>query len=317
MIVPPSSHRRPGRPSSVVAVLAATALTLTACGSDDEPAAESTDGAGYTVEHAMGSTELPAEPERVVVLDSPHLDAAVALGVTPVGATEAEAGAGLPDYLGELDGVETVGLTVEPSVEAVAQLEPDLIIGAQVRHEALYADLSQIAPTVFSADSGTNWKEQVEVVGAALNRPDEAAALLDEFAQRAAGIGESFGAAGATVSMVRFLPENFRLYGPDTFSGSILTGVGFDLGDHPWNEYSMVELSPEEFEQIDGDLVIHTSYGDPQATTRPAVERLWTGLPAIASGAVHEVEDDTWMLGIGVLGANLILDELETIAAAP
>ncbi|SDT39833.1 ABC transporter substrate-binding protein [Jiangella sp. DSM 45060] len=299
------------RAASAVAVLA---LALTACGSDDEPAADASGAAGYTVEHAMGTTELPGEPSRVVVLDSPHLDAAVALGVTPVGATEAEAGAGYPDYLGDLDGVETVGLTVEPSVEAVAQLEPDLIIGARVRHEELYADLSQIAPTVFSADSGTNWKEQVEIVGAALNRQDDAQALLDEFAQRAAAIGESVGAAGRTVSMVRFLPENFRLYGPDTFSGSILTEAGFDLGDHTWNEYSMAELSPEEFEQIDGDLVIHTSYGDPRTTTRPAVERLWTGLPAIAAGDVHEVEDDTWMLGIGVLGANLILDELEGIA---
>ncbi|WP_116950315.1 ABC transporter substrate-binding protein [Jiangella endophytica] len=302
------------RAASAVTVLAALALAACGSGGDDEPAAEASGGAGYTVEHAMGTTELPAEPERVVVLDSPHLDAAVALGVTPVGATEAEAGAGYPAYLGDLDGVETVGLTVEPSVEAVAQLEPDLIIGARVRHEALYADLSRIAPTVFSADSGTNWKEQVQIVGAALNRQDDADALLDEFAERAAAIGDSVGAAGRTVSMVRFLPENFRLYGPDTFSGSILTEVGFDLGDHTWNEYSMAELSPEEFEQIDGDLVIHTSYGDPQTTTRPAVERLWTGLPAIAAGDVHEVEDDTWMLGIGVLGANLILDELEAIA---
>jgi ABC-type Fe3+-hydroxamate transport system substrate-binding protein len=39
------------------------------------------------VSHAMGETEVPADPQRVVVLDGPVLDACFALGVTPVGAT--------------------------------------------------------------------------------------------------------------------------------------------------------------------------------------------------------------------------------------
>ncbi|WP_051425973.1 ABC transporter substrate-binding protein [Jiangella gansuensis] len=309
------------RTMSAIVLPTAAALALTACG--DETTAGSTSGStegssgsGYVVDHAMGTTELAEDPERVVVLDSPHLDAAVALGVTPVGATEAEAGVGFPDYLGsDLDGVEVVGITIEPSVEAVAELAPDLIIGAKVRHEAMYDDLSQIAPTVFSENSGTTWKEQVEVVGAALNKADEARALLEEFSERAADIGSAVDAEGTTLSMVRFLPENFRLYGPDTFSGSVLTEVGFDLGDHEWNQFSMMELSPEQFEHADADVIIHTTYGAPDTTTRGAVEQLWSGLPAVSSGALYEVEDDTWMLGIGVLGANLILDELEEMLA--
>src|SRR3546814_5080714 len=108
----------------------------------------------------MGSTEVPAEPERVVVLDSSFLDASLALGVTPVAATEAIAGSGMPAYLGDaVADMEVVGLIEEPNLEAIAAQRPDLILGAKVRHEALYEELSGIAPTVFTESSGTNWKE--------------------------------------------------------------------------------------------------------------------------------------------------------------
>src|SRR3546814_13000668 len=96
----------------------------------------------------MGSTEVPAEPERVVVLDSSFLDASLALGVTPVAATEAIAGSGMPAYLGDaVTDMEVVGLIEEPDPEAIAGQRPDLIPGPQVRHEAHSAARSGMAPS--------------------------------------------------------------------------------------------------------------------------------------------------------------------------
>lgn len=293
---------------------AALALTLTACGAAapaDEP--EGGAGEGYTVTHAMGETTLDAVPERVVVIDSPHLDALVSLGITPVGATESGAAAGLPPYLGDaIADVEIVGLTAEPDIDAIANLAPDLIIGAKVRHEAIYDELSAIAPTVFSENSGTDWREQARITAAAVDRTDEMEELLAGIDERAAEIGEAIGASELTASMVRFRPDNFRLYGPQTFSGSLLAQVGFDLGERNWDEYSMMELSPEQFEQIDGDVVFYANPGgDPSATTMGTVTELWGSLPGVASGRAFEVEDETWMIGIGVTGANIVLDQLE------
>src|SRR5690554_1223765 len=108
--------------------VAVLALALAACGStdaaDDDAAGaapSATDGGSRTVEHDMGSTEVPAEPERVVVLDSPHLDASLSLGVTPVGAVQASVDEGLPAYLGDrTEGIEIVGTIEEPNLEAIA-----------------------------------------------------------------------------------------------------------------------------------------------------------------------------------------------------
>lgn len=301
---------------SFTSLLLVIALAAAACGDDStdesQPAA-----ATREVAHAMGTTEVPSEPERVVVLDSSFLDAALALGVTPIGATEASAGFGMPGYLAErVPDIEVVGLTDEPNLEAIAALRPDLILGAKVRHEELYDELADIAPTVFTESSGTNWKEGLGVTADALGTADEAEELLAAHESRATEIGEQIDAGSA--SMVRFLlPDEIRLYGPDTFSGSVLTDVGFDLGDHGWDEYSMAYLSAEQLGQADADVVFTTSYGGTDSAEFKAafgpVEPLWKRVPAVAEGRQHWVEDDIWMLGIGPIGAGLILDDVERL----
>ncbi|MDQ2678652.1 MAG: iron-siderophore ABC transporter substrate-binding protein, partial [Actinomycetota bacterium] len=271
-----------------------------------------------TVEHAMGSTEVPATVERVVVLDSSMLDSAVALGVVPVGATEGLAGSGLPKYLGDevLDEVELVGLTETPNLEAVAALQPDLIIGAKVRHEGIYDQLSQIAPTVFSESSGTDWKSQVRLTGEALGLADDAEALLTEFDERAAEVGESIGAEGTTATIVRFIPGQIRLYGPKTFSGSVLEAVGFDLGDKGYDPaYGMAVISAEQIDMVDADVVFATNPAEESdgqvQSDRESLGSRWDNLSAVQQGRQFDIADMTWMTGIGVLGANRILDDLE------
>ncbi|WP_238343743.1 ABC transporter substrate-binding protein [Microbacterium sp. RG1] len=306
------------RPLAALGALTAVAMIAAGCASTPSTD-ESTSAAGqsgYTVEHAMGETEFESVPERIVVLDSPQIDALVALGITPVGAPEIGAGRGFPAYLAdELDGTEPIGFIAEPDIDAIANLAPDLIIGSKVRHEALYQELSAIAPTVFSEDTGTNWTEQAELTAAAVNQSTEMDELIQGVEDRAAEVGEKVGASGTTASIARFRTDNFRLYGPGTFSGSLLTDMGFDLGaDRDWNEYSMMELSPELYEQIDGDVVFYTSPGgDPSATTEARITGLWGALPAPAADKAFSVDDDTWMVGIGVIGANLVIDQVEKL----
>jgi iron complex transport system substrate-binding protein len=99
----------------------------------------------------MGEAETEGTPGRVVVLDTGELDSAMSLGVTPVGAVE---GLGLPSYLEGTGEIENVGTIEEPTLEKIATLEPDLILSSKFRHEPIYDQLSQIAPTVFTKTPG-------------------------------------------------------------------------------------------------------------------------------------------------------------------
>lgn len=200
------------------AVLVAAMLALAACGG---AGGEAGDGAGdggdaqvRTVGHAMGETEIEGTPKRVVVLDTGELDSAMSLGVTPVGAVEAVEGLGLPSYLEDTGGIENVGTIEEPNLEKIATLEPDLILSSKLRHEAIYDQLSQIAPTVFTETTGVTWKSNFDKHAEAMNRKAEAKKIMDDYGRRTEEFQKTMGdRLGETeVSVVRFLPGETRIY---------------------------------------------------------------------------------------------------------
>jgi len=205
-------------------------------------------------------------------------------------------------------------MTTEPNLEAIATMHPDLILCAKVRHEAIYDQLSQIAPTVCSESSGTDWTAQVRLTGEALGLAADADQLLADFDARAAAVGAAIGADGQTARIVRFIPGQTRVYGEPTFSGSVLTAVGFDVtGDaalewHP--EFGMALVAAEQFELLDADVIFATTLTE--GSDRTAFQSVWSVLPAVAEGRQFDIDDDIWFTGIGVLGANLILDDLES-----
>ena len=197
----------------VAGMAVAAALVLTACGSSDAGGAASdttaTADAAFprTVVHAMGETEIPARPERVVVLDTGELDSALSLGVTPVGAVTTAVSEDFLSYLAEgAAGVQRVGTIAEPNLEAIAALQPDLILSNKVRHEDIYPQLARIAPTVFAERVGAVWKDNLGLAAEALGREDDATAALAAYEKDAAALGASVGdPAGTTVSPLRFV----------------------------------------------------------------------------------------------------------------
>ena len=306
------------------ALLALVLAFLAACGGAGGSSGGTASGAGSAagteqervVQHAMGETAVPANPERVVVLDTQELDAAVSLGITPVGAVRTDVGTDFPSYLRDVvEQTQNVGTIQTPDLEAIAALEPDLILSSKLRHEAIYADLAQIAPTVFAERTGDAWKDNLLLYARALGKEQEAERTLAEYERRATELGEQLGnPRETTVSVVRFLPGEIRLYGPKSFSGTVLEDVGLARPQVVMETDEIaVNVSLEQLGQADADVIYVTTYGPEQDTQqREALAGpLWNSLEAVRNGRVHQVADDIWMLGIGVTGANLILDDLQ------
>src|SRR5688572_19209776 len=155
--------------SLVVAVV--LCAPLVGCGDDEaEGAAPGTTAeaaaAGafpVVVEHAFGTTEVPAEPERIVTVGLTEQDTVLALGFAPVGVTEwygeqpfatwpwaqDELGDAEPEVLSTADGLQ---------LERIAALEPDLILGLNAGlDDQTYAQLSEIAPTVAHAEGAEGY----------------------------------------------------------------------------------------------------------------------------------------------------------------
>ncbi|GIG64636.1 ABC transporter substrate-binding protein [Phytomonospora endophytica] len=299
-----------------VLVAAGLALSLAACGKSDPPAGQQT-GDTHPVAHAMGTTEVPLTPQRVVVLDTDKLDTAVTLGITPVGAAVADQ-TGLPTYLGDAVGtVQVVGTLTEPDLEAIEGLHPDLILGTKFRQEQFYDELSAIAPTVFTEKVGITWKENFLLDGEALGKKDTAADLLGAYENRAETVGEDIdGAADLEVGIVRFMPDHIRVYGPDSFSGIVVADAGLDRPDfqklNGADDKRFAKVSQEKIDDADGDVLFYCAYGaDATAALEEVTDgSLWKGMSAVENGKAYTVNDEIWMTGIGVTAANMILDDL-------
>lgn len=307
--------RRSSRSLALSALSTVLALALVACGSDRGGAGRP-DGSVQlqTVEHARGETPVPVDPQRVVVLEPVQLDTAVALGTVPVGAALLSEATGVPDYLGTAAaGVASVGTVSEPSLERIAALEPDLVLGTEARHSALYDPLSSIAPTVFIASGSDPWIDNVALVGRALGGEPEAQALLDGYRDRCAEIAETYGTAGQTAQLIRPRDSVLSLYGPTSFAGSTLECAGFTTPPRDWEDSISVELSPELVLEARADYVFLTAV-DP--TDETAIPPAVTAVGAEAFPQLHLVDQSFWISGVGPLGGMAVLDDIERILSA-
>ena len=305
-------------------LLVAAALALAACGGAGGGAGGGSEGSGEdgasaqtrTVEHAMGETKVQGTPKRVVVLDTGELDSAMSLGVTPVGAVEAVEGLGLPSYLEGTGEIENVGTIEEPNLEKIAALEPDLILSSKLRHEQIYDQLSQIAPTVFTETTGVTWKANFEKHAEAMNREAEAKEVIAGYDDRVERFGKAMGdrLEETEVSVVRFLPGETRIYQKESFVGTVLEDTGLSRPpSQDVDEFAILNVSQEQIPQMDGDAVFVTVYGVPEDSTEEKItsDPLWQKLDAVKQDRVYEVSDDLWMLGIGPTAAVGVVDDLE------
>ncbi|WP_327435847.1 iron-siderophore ABC transporter substrate-binding protein [Streptomyces sp. NBC_01201] len=315
----------------VAGSLAVTAaLVLTSCGSSDSGSgsgsgsggpASSSDSGTHTVATAMGDIEVPVAPERVVVLDTAELDSALTLGVKPVGATHTGTESGFLSYLPKdrVEGIEDVGEMMTPNLEAVAALKPDLILTSKIRHGAAYGELSKIAPTVMTENTGYPWKENFQVHADALGKVPAAEKVVAGYDAHVAEVTEALGgkekAASTEVNVVRFVEgADIRVYGRQNYIGTILADVGLGrpaIVDKAEDGFSY-DVSPEKIDQADADVVLHSTYGDAEKSKEKQTvgSGLWRNMAAVRSGRVFPVDDELWIQGIGYTAADRILDEL-------
>jgi iron complex transport system substrate-binding protein len=264
-----------------------------------------------TITHARGTTRLEQKPKRVVVLDTGEIDEVLALGIVPVGT--ATPNGTVPSYLQpQLSGSTNVGSLDGLRLEAIAALKPDLILGSQLRVDALYDQLSAIAPTVLSIRPGFPWKENLLLAGAALGEETKATELLNDYQRRADAIRARF-PQPPTISLLRFMPERIRLYGNLSMIGVVLKDVGLRRPANQDIQELATEISPERISEADADWIFYSSYGPKDGTAEGSVVggELWNRLGAVQRGTARPVDDEVWFLGLGPIGAMKVLDDLK------
>ncbi|SDN70882.1 iron complex transport system substrate-binding protein [Actinomyces ruminicola] len=269
-----------------------------------------------TVTHFLGDTTIEAAPERVLIISTGQLDAALTLGIVPVGATSGDGAGTVPDYLptafpddaDALAAITDVGSRTEPSVEAIANLSPDLILMniAGKDAESLYGSLSEIAPTVATQGTGQYWKQDFLLLADALGKPETAQAWLEAFHADAASAGEGI-ADDVTVSLLRKNGDRTRIFGAVSFAGSVLADMGVARpGTQTFTDDTSIDISEEQLDQADADWILFGVQGGDE--TELTGMSLWPTLSAVQAGQAVQVEDDPFYLNAGPTAARFVLD---------
>ncbi|GAC1395486.1 MAG: iron-siderophore ABC transporter substrate-binding protein [Mycobacterium sp.] len=281
------------------------------------------------VHHAVGTTTVHADPQRIVALSGDELDALCALGLQSriVAAALPDGSTSQPSYLGTVvHNVPGAGSRSEPDMQAIKAANPDLILGSQALTPDAYPQLTAIAPTVFTGPPGAKWEDNLRTVGAATGRLSAANDLVDGFHQAADKAGADNDATHFQASVVQFTDTTVRVYGAGTFPGSVLAAVGLDrpaaqrFTDKPYIEIGISDAdltNSPDFSAADGDIV-YVSFASPSAKDRaPTVldSDAWKKLSANRDNRVFAVNNEVWQTGEGVVAARGILADLKWVNA--
>lgn len=188
------------------------ALFLAACNSESSEetgdASAETTPETITYESENGPIEVPADPQRVIVL-STYTGNAMALDVPLVGVDSWSKMN--PRFESQLTDIEEVS---EDDLEKIIELDPDLIIGSSTMKNI--DKLKDIAPTVTFTYNKVDYLTQHLEIGKAVNKEEEAQAWIDDFKERTKTAGDEIRAKigeDATVSVIENFDKQIYVFG--------------------------------------------------------------------------------------------------------
>ncbi|APQ58128.1 putative siderophore-binding lipoprotein YfiY [Paenibacillus polymyxa] len=287
-----------------------------ASGNKSNAAGSGADEQTRVIKHAMGETTIKGTPKRIVTLFQGANDVVVALGVKPTGVVESWVQQPVYKYLkADLDGVTQVGQESQPNLEEINKLKPDLIIATKTRHEDIYDQLSQIAPTVVT-ETLFDWKETVKTAGEAMNMKEQSDKLLADWDARVADFKDKMGdRLPIEATITNFRADQVRIFYMG-YAGKILKELGFTRPPgHDEDTWGVELTSKENIPDMNADMIFNFNSG----TETEAIEKnykdwtsspLWKNLDAVKNNQLVQVDEVAWNMGGGYTSANMMLDDL-------
>lgn len=309
------------------AVCALSAALLAACSGTDastESPAQEAEGFPVTVDTLFGDVEIEDQPTDVAALGWSDAETALALGVQPTGVADWQeyGGAGVGPWVADEFDSEPAELgTLEPNLEAIASLEPDVILDTRSdntaeRHELL----SPIAPVVgpppgVEVTYGTTWQEQTHQVARALGEEERGEELVTELTDRFEQIRtDNPDFADTSIAVGAYYEGQYGAYVPGDSRADVLTDLGFEYKPEITemaDDTFYTDLSAELVEVLDADLTVVFPIGDTSDFLHE--DPVLQGIPSAQDGRMIILDDpelaDAFSSG-SVPGISHALDEI-------
>lgn len=295
---------------------------LIACGdSDDDEAAETPTAEATTrlFKDSLGnSVEIPTRPQRIVAMHDYNVAMIMlSLGVKPVGSVGRNGGLRVLETRYDVSNVTFLGQFGQPNIEAIAALNPDLIIGAVNAGkpgwvpEGAQSQLAQIAPTIYIdhlRSVGDVSKDYALVLGAEKNL----GSLQSKYEERVKSIKAAHAGKlpqlNVTVASFYYMQWGINIVDSPTIDGA-LRDLGVKLQKlSPDSPDRQNFISAERIREMDADLLIVLRYT--AADPKPEDVALFDALKVAQAKQWYEVDGNAW-IERSYVALDLVLDAIE------
>jgi iron complex transport system substrate-binding protein len=286
--------------TQLAAMCVGVALVLAACGDD------ATESAPDTTTETTTPPAGTAESTTPATTDDPAGDVPQAIISLSPTATEMLYAIGAGDQVLAVDdfsnypeeaAAKMQGLSgFEPNVEAIAGLDPDLVITDGSRSEFL-AQLDTLGIAHWEGPAATTFDDvysQIEQLGAATGHVAEAAELVGQMQVDIEEVTSGLPELDEPLTYYHELDNTFFSVTSDTFIGAVYAEIGLvNIADEVGDGNPYPQLNAEFIIEQDPDLIFLacTKYCGETAETL-AARPGWGSLSAIGTGGVIEMDDD-------------------------
>ena len=258
-----------------------------------------------TINHGLGETVIESQPENVVAIAWGNPDVPLALGVIPVGISEANFGPRDENGLLAWTAKAFEDAGVEPNVfddtdgwdyEAISDCNPDVILAAYSGlSQEEYDRLSEIAPVVAYPEIAwtTTWQEETINDAIALGLEEEGRALVEETQELINDKLSEYPALGGKRVAFFWLSEDdlgtFYIYTNNDPRAAFLSDLGFVMPDSiksliTNNQDFSITVSAENADLLnDVDIII--TYGTESLVEAMKADGRFANIPAVANEA--------------------------------
>lgn len=304
-----------------------------------------------TINTAMGAVDItPSKTPKVVTLEHRYTEMVLSLGVTPIGVADIKS----YQTFDGIDGIKLshtldVGRRAAPSIEAIARLKPNLIIGAKLRNANTYPLLSRIAPTLLfsyiepalinpqeqekhrkQTDKGkqtslTQMFTEFNQVAKALNKTKEAQQIIQQYEQVMAKAKAKISQLKAdgklkndSIAIAQFLPGSpkIRLFTVDSVAMEALRQIGLKP---VWQEKSgrmgmgYLTVSTDVLAKLGNfHFFYFNERSDDSQLKATTNSPIWQSFVFVKKGNTHELAVKSWPWG----GPLTLMQFVEQIVTA-
>ncbi|WP_278925735.1 ABC transporter substrate-binding protein [Staphylococcus auricularis] len=280
------------------------------------------------IKHNAGKAVIPDDVETVVALEYSFVDALVALDMEVAGIADDGNRNNLiqplRDHVGDY---KSVGSRLDPDLDKIKEVQPQLIIADENRHSEIYDQLEEIAPTLLLRSFNADYNENIDVfriIGYAVSKESEAQKRLEQHEETMKANNDKITIDKSIETLPAVVSERgVTAHGLKSHMSSLLDVLDFKLSLTQELEESVPEYMNGDYLEFTYDqlaelnpqrLILMVADENEDSVQSLKDSDIWHNLDAVKNNRVHFTDRELWAKSRGLISTEQLVDDMSNLS---